>query len=437
VPPSPDVFEAAAPECSPPQAKRRGFIARRLARRAEKKADAIADRVAAAHELTEAQTAELRAKLRTLADTKVEEYWLRRTTATFSSGVLAAGVAAAVIIGAGLMAPIALAPMGIGLACGIGASLYVLYKKLGNALEGAAQSYLRKEGLAGDDFLDRLAQRKADRIADRFIERFELTPEQADSLRETIRATAATKAVEFWKERSKSELGAVAGSALLTAGIVVGVGLVGPIGLASTAVGAAAGLAVTAGLLYLKLGFAVEASAYAAVMELTKGQPKDRRPKRSFLRRLASRRTATAVDKAAKKHGLSDEEKRRVAEAVEAVEDLKLEELWHQRPLATVAAPFARGGATAGIGAAAGITAPAVVGAAGVAAAAAAVKSAVMLYIKLGHAVQAAAEVSAKAVLADRPAAPLSCAAPPRALPIEPPLPGNFVATRLAQQAPG
>lgn len=376
-----------------------------LLRRGRRKAARLVDVLGAKHGLDPDQVSALRAKLEEVADAKVIEYLERRapvaTLTTIGGTMLGAGISVAI----GVIHPPALFAIGVALAVTVAGSLFLLYRKVGNALRGAAEAQLIAMGIEVKErspLLRRLAAHAVERTVERYRAKYELSSSQTEVLRSAVQAFADSKVPEFWSGRLKVETAVLAATAVLSGAITVGAHLVPVAGMIPLAVSAACSELFNLFLLYKKVVYALDGMAEATIEELLSKEALARQPSRTWLRRLSERVAQRVLDHYVRAYGLDDDEREALAAALDKVRANKLKELWHRRPPVILLTPLVQSGVVAGSGVGAGVTVPLALIAVGIGAAFGVSRSIIMLYLKLIHAIDG---VAVSKVLRMRPGA--------------------------------
>ncbi len=386
-----------------------GVVKKQLKRWANSHLDDVVARTVEAHGLDAQETNQLRSALTGTKDAKLREYWQERGPAE-SFGLLARGAAAAgAMIAIGLASPIALIPAAIGVAVGLGGRAAVVYKKLEHALEGKAAVELSKiekaRGVqpAEPSRVDKVAHKMAARTVEENAERYGLDEAQRAHLAEAVAETRINKVEELWHSRLPVELGSLAATAAVTAGVSVGLGVMGALGAVIMGAGAVVGAAVTVGFAFLKLRSALEGTAHAVVEEFAPHAPEG-----SPLREVAEvegarekkalESAARVRDKFVERHKLTPAQATELDKRLTKAAHLKRKELWDHRLGPTMASPLGRGSAVAGFaGAVSGGDPTAVVGAL-VGSVAEAAVSATLLYRQLESALEGTAYAYVKSL---------------------------------------
>lgn len=351
----------------------------------------ILDRARRRYAPTAAQLAELEARLEARLDGCIHSYWVRQAPTAGAISASAATVAALLGAAAGVLTPAALLAAGFGT---LGTTLAGLIR-LANALEAEAEFFLVKEGLRPPDrgVLAWASRRLVDRVTRRQIEAHALDPAQAALLHAALLEHAELKRVEFWKQRAAVETAVLAGAPLLAAGIGVAAGFTGPAGVSAAVVAAMAAVSVNTWFAYRKLAASLEGAAAATLeaMEVARA-PKTQAPARIVEHSRAA--AGRVVERWARRHGLDDAGRAALAAAVERTRTLKVTELWQHRPAATGLTPLLQGAMTLAGGAVAPDLVAVNVGWTPLLALANAAGGLVLLYLRLGHALEASAETA-------------------------------------------
>jgi hypothetical protein len=305
--------------------------------------------------LTPRETDALRAKLHSVAENKVKEFWVYRLPHQVGSAALASGVAIGIAIGVGVASPAALAAIGIASGVAIATSVVVLYRKIGSALDGTAYAFLIGIGAAPErkGLLARDAKRAATKTIESYTAHFELTAPQRAKLAGAVHEARHTKLVEFYDARAKVELAAIATTAVGSAGIAVAAGLTGPIALGAAGAFGTGMMAFNAFLLHQKMRGALEGAAQAAIQSLVERGELESLP-RVPLRQWSRQRLRVVVEQATRRYGLSDDEKEELSRRLDLMRENKLRDFWQRRPASVLPTPLAHAGMIAAAGMATG-----------------------------------------------------------------------------------
>jgi len=398
-PTSPEIDEGLRPD---------GPLRKKLKHWASQQLEKVVTEAVQKHGLDGHEASQLRSALTGVKDAKLKEYWQKRGPAE-AYGLLGRSAAvSAVMIAIGLSSPLTLIPAAIGMAVGLGGRAAVVYKKLGHALEGRAALEVSKleraRGVAPKepDRIEKLSVRMASATTEHHAERYELDPAAKEKVAAAVDEARISKVEEVWRSRLPVEVGSIAATAAVTAGVSIGLGVMsaaGAVVLGAAAV-VAAGFAV--GFALLKLKAAMDGTAHSVLEDLAphapEGSPLHGVADVDSAQEKAALETATKIkDKFVEKYALTPPQAEELDRRLQKAAHLKRKELWDGRLGATMVSPLGRGSAIAGFaGSISGD--PAVAAGAIIGAVAEAAVSGALLYKQLESSLEGAAYSYVKAL---------------------------------------
>jgi predicted transcriptional regulator len=354
--------------------------------------------LAAQYQLGPEDVAKLREPLLKVADTKLKEFWQKRSAFTAVASVTGSVAAVAIGLAIGSLAPASLGVIGVGALVGLGGALFAIYRRLNQAVEAVAEAELEEMGKKekGHGFLDRLVSGIVDGLVERFHKKYDLTPERIGELAKVLEHTGEIKKAELWLGRAKIEIGASAAVPLATAAAALAAGLLTPVGLVTAVAGAVIGGLVTMGSYYKKLEYSLEGTARSVIERWRKDgeltRPWTPRP----LDQLAQARANRVVEQYAREFHLEGAARDELQRQVDLVRASKVKELWQDRPRTAATMPIAHAAMTGAIIGATGLAEPIVLVSLLVHAGLAALRELLTLDVELTYALEGTAYAAAK-----------------------------------------